>query len=63
MCKLEIGIPLDRGHKMIMLMSETEQVDLPRVCLCTPQTWECKKACKCLKGEDVASLDVRLLMK
>lgn len=28
MCKLEIGIPLDRGHKMIMLMSETEQVDL-----------------------------------
>lgn len=36
MCKLEIGIPLDRGHKMIMLMSETEQVDLPRV---NPKVW------------------------
>lgn len=45
------------------LMKGYFQVDLPRVCLCTPQTWECKKACKCLKGEDVASLDVRLLMK
>ena len=34
--KLETGVPLDKGHKMIMLMAEnkppqTEQVDLPGI--------------------------------
>ena len=32
------------------------QVDLPRVCLCTPLTWECKETCRCLKCEDVAGI-------
>ena len=39
--KLESGVPLDKGHKMIMLMAEdtpprTEQVDLSRV---NPEVW------------------------
>lgn len=39
--KLEIGVPLDKGHKMVMLMAEdkfpwTEQVDLPRI---NPEAW------------------------
>lgn len=39
--KAETGVPLDKGHKMSMLMEEfkppwTEQVDLPEV---NPEVW------------------------
>ena len=39
--KLEISVPLDKGHKMIMLMAEdkppwTKYVDLPKI---NPNIW------------------------